>query len=103
MISWRIFSSTVEKLWFPQRLAGTMKMYSKKAMPQLRRTTFHKGITPPPLSWLYFKCPYQAKVMKMFEMTSKAIGVRRDWVKAVMGWFVLIRNGVVESQILNAK
>src|ERR1700681_2848895 len=49
----------------PMRLAGTWKQYSKKAMPQLARITFHSA------SLRYFRWPYQAKVMKIFEIVSK--------------------------------
>src|ERR1700730_5624579 len=49
----------------PMRLAGTWKQYSKKAMPQLARMTFQSA------SLRYFRWPYQAKVMKIFEMVSR--------------------------------
>src|SRR5690606_41147438 len=49
----------------PNRLAGTIKQYSKKAIPQLMRITFQRAV-----SWC-FKCPYQAKVIKVFEINSK--------------------------------
>src|ERR1700686_4015590 len=51
----------------PMRLAGTWKQYSKKAMLQLARMTFQSA------SLRYFRWPYQAKVMKMFEMVSRRI------------------------------
>src|ERR1700680_4527993 len=51
----------------PMRLAGTWKQYSKKAMPQLARMTFQSA------SLRYFRWPYQAKVMKIFEMVSRRI------------------------------
>src|ERR1700682_6810779 len=51
----------------PMRLPGTWKQYSKKAMPQLARMTFQSA------SLRYFKWPYQAKVMKMFEMVRRRI------------------------------
>ena len=54
-------SWTGEKRSAPMRLAGTWKQYSKKAMPQLTRMTFHSA------SWRNFRWPYQAKVMKMLE------------------------------------
>src|ERR1700740_644987 len=44
------------------RLAGTWKQYSKKAMPQLAMMTFQRA------SLRYFRWPYHAKVMKIFEM-----------------------------------
>src|SRR5579859_3151510 len=49
------------------RLAGTWKQYSKNAMPQLARMTFQRA------SLRYLRCPYQAKVIKIFEMVSKRI------------------------------
>jgi hypothetical protein len=49
------------------RFAGTWKQYSTKAIPQLTRITIHKGES------LYLRCPYQAKVMKMFEIVSNKI------------------------------
>src|ERR1700704_2192468 len=51
----------------PMRLAGTWKQYSKKAMPQLARRTFQIA------SLRYLRWPYQAKVMKIFEMVSRRI------------------------------
>jgi hypothetical protein len=53
--------------------AGTWKMYSKKASPQLIRIT---PIKPMPCSQLIFlncKCPYQAKVMNRFDKASSKI------------------------------
>src|SRR6187431_2661407 len=58
-----------------------MKMYSKKAIPQLSKMTFQIGINVPPASLLYFKCPYQAKVMNTLEMTRRSMGTMRDCVK----------------------
>src|SRR5258707_5646026 len=49
------------------RFAGTWKQYSKKAMPQLAKTTFHSA------SLRYLRWPYHANVMKMFESMSKRI------------------------------
>src|ERR1700680_3759733 len=49
------------------RFAGTWKQYSKKAISQLTTITLYSGTSR------YFKCPYQAKVMKMLEMVSSAI------------------------------
>jgi hypothetical protein len=48
-------------------LAGIIRQYSKKAIPQLNRIAFHKGI------FLSFKCPYQANVIKIFERINKEI------------------------------
>ena len=39
-----------------------------KAMPQLAMITNHSGRS------VYFRCPYQAKVMKTFEQSSRTIG-----------------------------
>jgi hypothetical protein len=50
-------------------LAGTAKQYSTKAMPQLATTTSHSGLS------VNFKCPYQANVMKTFEISSRTMGV----------------------------
>ena len=52
------------------RLAGTASQYSKKAMPQLIRTTIHSGLAP------NFRWPYQAKVMKTFDRASMTMGAR---------------------------
>src|SRR6478736_3397109 len=52
------------------RLAGTIRQYSKKAMPQEMRIVIQSG-----LSWRYFKCPYQAKVMKIFERLRRTMVV----------------------------
>src|SRR5690242_13367598 len=51
------------------RLAGTWKQYSAKAISQLTRITLKRG------AWRYFKCPYQAKVMKILEMVRSNIVV----------------------------
>ena len=52
----------------PQRLAGTAKQYSTKAMPQLATTTSHSGLS------VNFRCPYQANVMKTLEINSRTMG-----------------------------
>jgi hypothetical protein len=44
------------------RLAGTAKEYSSSAIAQETRIAFQNG-----QSWPYFRCPYQAKVMKTFD------------------------------------
>src|SRR6266436_375157 len=62
-----VFSRAVVNSYEPMRFAGTWKQYSKKAMPQLARMTFHKA------SLRYLRWPYQAKVMKMFERVSSRI------------------------------
>jgi hypothetical protein len=55
-----------------------LKQYSKKAMPQLTRMTFHSA------SWRNFRWPYQAKVMKMLEKMSRITVHMVDWMRA--GW-----------------
>src|SRR5882762_5336029 len=49
------------------RFAGTWKQYSKKAIPQLARTTFQSA------SLRNFKWPYHAKVMKILDTMSNRI------------------------------
>ena len=49
------------------RLAGTVKQYSKNAIPQLINTAFQSVID------VSFKCQYQANVMKIFDTMSKPI------------------------------
>src|ERR1041385_7517779 len=56
-----------------------MSTYSKKAMPQLARMTTASG------ALLYFKCPYQATVMKMFEQASRTMGSQRELRRSFMG------------------
>src|SRR5688572_5843468 len=50
------------------RFAGTAIQYSKKAMPQEKMTAIHSGDVA------YFRCPYQANVMKTFEPISSRMG-----------------------------
>ena len=58
----------------PILFAGTWKRYSKKATPQLIRTTTNK-LTPTSLFISFnFKCPYQASVIKTLEIISNIIG-----------------------------
>ena len=52
-------------------MAGTCRQYSKSAIDQLTRITFHNA-TP-----LNFRWPYHAKVMKMFDPISNTIGHTR--------------------------
>jgi len=49
------------------RFAGTWKQYSKNAMPQLVITASQSG------EFLYLRWPYQAKVMKIFDMVKRII------------------------------
>src|SRR6267378_6891335 len=62
-----VLSCAVLNSYEPIRLAGTWKQYSKKAIPQLMTITFHSA------TLRYFKCPYQANVIKTFEMVSRRI------------------------------
>lgn len=64
-----VFSCTALKTACPIRFAGTCKQYSKKAIPQLITMTKNNGED------LYFKCPYHAKVIKIFEQTNKKMVV----------------------------
>src|SRR5690349_10710023 len=50
----------------PMRLAGTCSRYSNRAMPQLIRAAMYQARL-----FRLFRCPYQAKVMKMFDSTSR--------------------------------
>jgi len=52
-------------------LAGTWKQYSNNTIIQLSRITVKRG------TLRYFKWPYQANVVKIFEMVSSA-SVRMD-------------------------
>src|SRR5690606_14234672 len=54
----------------PIRLAGTIRVYSKNAMPQLTRMAITSG------ALLYFRCPYQAKVMNTLLASSNSTGTR---------------------------
>src|ERR1700747_2756195 len=65
--SWMVLSCAVVNSYEPMRFAGTWKQYSKNAMPQLARMTFHNA------SLRYLRWPYQAKVMKMFETVKNKI------------------------------
>jgi hypothetical protein len=49
-----------------------MNMYSNRAIPQLRATAMYHF-----LSLRFRRCPYQAKVMKTFEMISNDAVLRR--------------------------
>src|SRR5271168_3915277 len=62
-----VLSCAVLNSYEPIRFAGTWKQYSKKAIPQLTRMTFQSAEVR------YFKWPYQANVMKMFEMVSRTM------------------------------
>src|SRR4051812_27770822 len=68
--------------WKPMRLAGTCSRYSARAMPQLTSAAMYQGEVA-----RFFRCPYQAKVMKMLEPISSSTvcseGARKE-VSAVM-------------------
>src|SRR5215213_3467450 len=67
MTSWITLSCVVENVLLPMRLAGTMKQYSRNAMPQLTRIVSTSG------ALLCLRWPYQAKVMKTLEMSNSVI------------------------------
>ena len=54
----------------PMRLAGTVRQYSKKAMPQEKRMTQISGQLVEIFISCSLRCPYQAKVMKILEQTN---------------------------------
>ena len=72
--SWITFSSIRLKgppfPWKPIRLAGTVRQYSKKAMPQEKRMMRMSGQPVEIFISCSFRCPYQANVMNTFENTS---------------------------------
>src|SRR5688572_12800610 len=51
---------------WPMRLAGTCSRYSNSAMPQLMSAAMNHDFVASPLRW-----PYQAKVMKTLDSSSK--------------------------------
>ena len=55
----------------PIRLAGIMKKYSNKAMPQLKRMIRISGQSVEIFISCNFRLPYHAKVIKTFDTTSK--------------------------------
>jgi hypothetical protein len=85
MTSWMVFNSAAEKWPWPIRFAGTIRQYSKKAIPQLTRITVISAVS------LNFRCPYQAKVMKMFEARRRPMvtsGVDRFGIGPSGCWIV---------------
>src|SRR5882762_10755212 len=62
-----VLSCAVLNSYEPIRLAGTWKQYSKKAMPQLTAMTFQSA------TFRYFRWPYHANVIKIFEMVRRRI------------------------------
>src|SRR5690606_14908715 len=71
MISWMVLSWTTEYTPLPMRLAGTIRLYSKKAMPQLTTIAMNSG------ALLYLRWPYQAKVMNTLLASSNSTGRRQ--------------------------
>lgn len=57
----------------PMRLAGIMKQYSKKAIPQLMAIMPKRGRPSSPLTSRNFSCPYQANVMNALETISSSM------------------------------
>src|SRR6266404_2621559 len=53
-----------------------MNKYSKKAIPQLETITSQSG------ELLYRRCPYQAKVIKVFEIVKSTTGSQREFIKS---------------------
>ncbi len=51
----------------PNLLAGTIKLYSSKAMPQLIKIVVNKPAFFKKLISLKRKCPYQATVINVFD------------------------------------
>lgn len=51
----------------PSLFAGTIRQYSNEAIPQLMRMAFYIGIL------VFFKCPYDANVIKTLESINKPI------------------------------
>ena len=54
----------------PIRFAGTVRQYSKKAIPQEKRMTIISGQPVEIFISLSFRWPYQANVMKTFDRIS---------------------------------
>ena len=87
MHSARILSCMSEKgpplIWLPMRLAGIMKLYSKKATPHEVRMMRMRGQLVLSLSSVSLRLPYQAKVMKILltmsrRMVVSAFGMMRS-------------------------
>ena len=64
----------------PILLAGTWKIYSKNAIPQLIRIIAISGKVSNHLNSFIFKCPYQASVINTLEITSNVM-VRNIFMK----------------------
>lgn len=80
MHSARILSCISEKgpplIWLPMRLAGIIKLYSKKATPHEDRMMSIRGQEVLIFISVSFRLPYQAKVIKMLLTMSRRIVVR---------------------------
>lgn len=70
MASWIILSCAVSKFLDAILLAGIIRQYSKKAIPQLNSIIKKSGVE----LFLYLRLPYQAKVIKTFEATKRTKG-----------------------------
>ena len=55
------------------RLAGTIKQYSSNAIPHDTNITTTNGQCVEMPEFCNFKCPYQAKVINVLEITNKPI------------------------------
>lgn len=71
-----IFNCASENCVAPIRLAGTCNRYSNNAMPHEINAAIHHGLLVK-----FFKWPYHAKVMKMFDK------INRPAVCTAMGRF----------------
>src|SRR5580704_16761231 len=81
-----VLSCAVLNSYEPMRFAGTWKQYSKKAIPQLTKMTFQSAEVR------NFKWPYQAKVIKIFEM------VRRTIVRMFLRFLLSVIGAFDETQ-----
>src|SRR5262249_15892531 len=63
------FKCVAVKWPYPMPLAGTWKLYSGSAMSQVTRIVVTSA------TCLYFKCPYQAIVMNVFDATRSSTTV----------------------------
>src|SRR5215467_5067991 len=68
MTSCRILSCGRVSTVKPMRLPGTCSRYSKNAIPQLTSAATYQG-----RSARFFRCAYQANVMKTFEAVSRSV------------------------------
>src|ERR1700760_41890 len=74
----------------PIRFAGTCRQYSNRAIDQLTRITFQRGTSR------YFRCPYQANVIKMFDpMSNRMVHIRC----LDASFWSLLDEGAVENEM----